>query len=88
VRRENGRWSVKNPAYFLKERGQRWSRDVSEAENARKTQIGVKREQGDLLGKENRTEERTCKAGDSAVMSARRESDRLGKGVRYPKEHD
>ena len=28
-----------------------------------KKQIGVKREHGDLLGKEKRTEERTCKEG-------------------------
>ena len=54
----------------------------------KKRRLAWKREQDDLLGKENRTEERTCKAGDSDVMSARRESDRIGKGVRYPKERD
>src|SRR5438034_966340 len=86
--KRNGRWSVNNLACFPEEGGQGSSKDVSEAEKVKKSRSGWKREQGDLLGKENRTEERTCQAGASALLSARRESDHVGKGIRYPKERD
>ena len=86
--KRNGRWSVNNPACFPEKGGQGSSKDVSEAEKVKKSRSGWKREQGDLLGKENRTEERTCKTGASDMMSAPRESDRVGKGMRYPKERD
>lgn len=43
-----------------------------------------KREHDDLLGKASRTEEGTSQD----VRSARRESDRFGKGIRDPKQGD
>ena len=44
--KRNGRWSVKNRACFLEERGQGSSKDVSEAEKVKKKQVGVEKRAG------------------------------------------
>ena len=86
--KRNGRWSVKITVCLHVEREQGSSRDVASAEKVKKSREAWKREQGDPLGKENPTEERACKAGASDMRSARRESDGVGNGIRYPKERD
>ena len=44
--KRNGRWSVNNLACFPEEGGQGSSKDVSEAENVKKKQVGAEKRAG------------------------------------------
>jgi len=44
--KSNGRWSVNNPACFPEEGGQGSSKDVSEAQNVKKEQVGAEKRAG------------------------------------------